>query len=298
MRVFVTGATGFIGSEIVKELLGVGHKVLGLARSDSSAKALVEAGVDVHRGDLEDLDSLRAGAKECDGVIHTGFIHDFSRFKEVCETDRAAIEAIGSALAGSDRSFITTSGTALVSQDSPATEDVMPASGAHAHPRVASEEAADAVAAMGIRVSVIRLSPSVHGNGDKGFVPMLIDIARQKGVSAYIGDGLNNWNAVHKLDAARVYRLALEKAVKGVRFHAVADEKVEFKKIAESIGKRLNIPVVSISPEEAGAHFGWFAGFAGLNCPASSKLTQAQLGWTPTHPSLLADMEHGTYFKK
>ncbi|GAB4006008.1 SDR family oxidoreductase [Spirosoma migulaei] len=294
MKVFVTGATGFVGSALVQELMGAGHQVVGLARSESAAKALIEAGADVHWGDLEDLDSLRSGATGSDGVIHAGFIHDFTRFKEVCELDRLAIEAIGEALVGSDRPFIVTSGTALVSPGRLGTEDMIPTPGAH--PRL-SEEAADAVAARGVRVSVIRLSPSVHGEGDHhGFVPMLINIAREQGVSGYIGDGLNRWNAVHRLDAVHLYRLALENAATGARFHAVAEESIAFKTIAETIGKHLNIPVVPIAPEAAAANFGWFTGFAGLDCPASSKLTQERLNWHPTQSTLLADMEQGIYF--
>lgn len=296
MRVFVTGATGFIGTAIVQELIGAGHQVLGLARSDSAANALIAAGAGVHRGDLENLDSLRSGASQADGVIHAGFIHDFARFEEVCEIDRLAIEAIGETLVGSDCPFIVTSGTALVRPGYLATEEMMPATGANAHPRL-SEVAADAVAVRGVRVSVIRLSPSVHGEGDlSGFVPILINIAREKGVSAYIGDGQNRWNAVHRLDAAHLYRLALENATTGARFHGAAEEAIAFKTIAESIGQHLNIPVVSISPEVAAAHFGFFAGFAGLDCPASSQLTQECLSWHPEQPTLLADMERGIYF--
>lgn len=216
MNVFVTGATGFVGTAIVQELIGAGHQVLGLARSDSAANALLAAGAEVQRGDLENLDSLRSGAAAADGVIHAGFIHDFARFKEVCEVDRLAIEAIGEALVGTDRPFIVTSGTALVRPGQLATEDMMPVTGANAHPRL-SEAAADVVAGKGVRVSSIRLSPSVHGVGDYGFVPMLINIAREKGVSAYIGEGLNRWNAVHRLDAAHLYRLALESAIQGAR---------------------------------------------------------------------------------
>ncbi|MFI5157770.1 MAG: SDR family oxidoreductase [Sphingobacteriales bacterium] len=297
MRVFVTGATGFIGTAIVQELIGAGHHVIGLARSDANAQALIAAGAEVHRGDIENLDSLRSGAREADGVIHAGFIHDFSRFKEVCEADRHAIKAIGEALAGSDRPFIVTSGTALVSPGKLATEDIIPHAGSSAHPRIASEEAADAVAALGVRVSVLRLSPSVHGDGDHGFIPMLIDIARKKGISAYIGDGQNRWSAIHRLDAAHLYRLALEHAVAGSRFHGVAEEGIAFKDIAEAIGKHLNIPVVSISPEEAADHFGWFAGFTSLDIPTSSKITQEKLNWHPTQTELIADMAQGSYFK-
>ncbi|MBB5635088.1 nucleoside-diphosphate-sugar epimerase [Pedobacter cryoconitis] len=295
MRVFVTGATGFIGSAIVKELIGAGHQVIGLARSDSSADALLAAGARVHRGDLEDPDSLRSGAANADGVIHAGFIHDFARFKEVCEVDRIAIETIGAVLEGSDRPFIITSGTALVSPGSLATEDIIPAPGTSVHPRL-SEQAGDALVTKGIRVSIVRLSPSVHGAGDHGFVPMLINIAREKGVSAYLGEGLNRWTAVHRLDAAVLYRLALENASPGTRFHGVAEEGILFKDIAEVIGKQLNIPVVSKSAAEAAAHFGWFINFAGLDCPASGKITRESLNWHPSHEKLLSDMEQTDYF--
>lgn len=298
MRVFVTGATGFIGSAVVQELIGAGHQVLGLARSDANARSLEAAGAEVHRGDLEDLDSLRSGAEASDGVVHTGFVHDFARFKEVCEIDRRAIEALGSALAGSDRPLIVTSGTLLVSPGQLATEDMAAAADSSSHPRIASEEAAAAAAAQGARVSVLRLSPSVHGEGDSGFVPMLINIAREKGTSAYIGEGLNRWTAVHRLDAAHLYRLALDKAATaGTRYHGAEEEGIAFKDIAEAIGRHLNIPVVSKSPEEAADHFGWFVGFAALDGPASSKLTRERLGWHPVQPSLLADLELGSYFK-
>lgn len=296
MRVFVTGATGFVGSAIVKELIAAGHQVLGFARSDLSANALLAAGAEVHRGDLTDLNSLRSGTASSDGVIHAGFIHDFARFKEVCEVDKLAIETIGAELVGSDRPFLVTSGTALVSPGSLATEDVIPVPGVSVHPRM-SEEAADAVAALGVRVSVIRLSPSVHDNGDQGFVPMLINIAREKGVSAYIGEGLNRWTAVHRLDAAHLYRLALENATPGTRFHGVAEEEISFKSIAETIGEELNIPVVSLSPTAAAEHFGWFNSFAGIDCPASSMVTQKSLNWLPKQIKLLADMKQGNYFK-
>lgn len=296
MKVFVTGATGFIGSAIVQELTGAGHQVLGLARSDVAANALIAAGAAVHRGNLEDLDSLRNGAAASDGVIHAGFIHDFTRFKEVCEVDKLAIEAIGQVLAGSDRPFIITSGTALVSPGRLATEDIMPPFNP-AWPR-ASEQAADAVAALGVRAAAVRLSPSVHGDDDKhGFIPILVNLALEKGVSAYVGEGQNRWNAVHRLDAARLFRLALENATPGARFHGSAEEGITVKTIAEAIAKQLNIQVVSVAPEQAGEHFGWFAHMAAVDCPASSKLTQELLNWHPTHSTLLADIEQGVYTK-
>ena len=297
MRVFVTGATGFIGSALVRELIDAGHQVLGLARSDASAKALEAAGAKVHRGDLEDLDSLRRGAERADGVLHTGFIHDFSRFKAVCEIDRTAIEALGEVLAGSNRPLTVTSGIAIVSPGRVATEEMAIAVGPNTPPRVASEEAADALVAKGVHVSVMRLAPSVHGDGDHGFVPMLIDIARKKGISAHIGEGLNRWTAVHKLDAARLYRLTLDNKTPGARFHGTAEEGVVFKDIATVIGRQLNIPVVSLSKEEAAEHFGWFSHFAAVDSPASSKQTQERLGWNPVNLTLLADMEQGSYFK-
>jgi len=296
MRVFLTGATGFIGSAIVQELIRAGHQVIGLARSDSGAKSLIAAGAQAHQGDLEDVDSLRSGAAASDGVIHTAFIHDFSKFQASCEADRRAIEAIGSALAGSDRPFVMTSGTALVSSGRPATEDNAPDSNPFAALRGASEELSLSLASRGVRVSVVRLPPTVHDAGDHGFVPVLIGMAREKGVSAYVGEGLNRWPAVHRLDAAHLFRLALEKAPAGTRFHGVAEEGVAFRDIAKVIGKRLNIPVVSKSIEEAANHFGWFTHFAAIDNPTSSTRTQQQLGWRPKHPALILDLDNEHYF--
>ena len=294
MQVFVTGATGWVGSAVVKELMAAGHRVLGLARSDPGADALKSTGALVHRGSLADLESLRSGARESDAVIHTAFNHDFSKFAENCAEDERAIEALGSVLEGSNRPLLVTSGVALLSPGRTATEaDAPPANSPI--PRK-SETATEALVKRGVTASSIRLAPSVHGHGDHGFVPILIGIARATGVSAYIGDGLNRWPAVHRLDAARVYRLALERGVKGERFHAVAEEGVPFLEIAEVIGRRLNIPVVSKSPAEAAKHFGWFAMFAGIDAPASSARTRAELGWKPEQPGLIADVDHPAYF--
>lgn len=292
MRVFVTGASGFIGSAIVKELLGAGHQVVGLARSDASAKALADAGAEVHPGSLEDLDSLKRGAAASDGVIHAAFIHDFSKYEAAAETDKRAIEAMGAALAGSNRPLIVTAGMLGLKGklDLVTEEDVAPAA-----PR-ASEAAAIAAAELGVKASVIRLPPSVHDKGDYGFVPMLINIARDKGMSAYVGDGSNRWPAVHRLDAAHLFRLALEKGGAGSRYNSIGDEGIPVREIAAVIGRHLSLPIVSISPEEAAGHFGWMSRFIVLNSPASSTKTREQLGWQPTHIGLLEDLDKN-YFE-
>ncbi len=292
MRVFVTGATGFVGSAVVQDLIKAGHTVLGLTRSDKGAAALLAAGAVAHRGDLEDLDSLRSGAAASDGVIHTAFNHDFSKFVENCEWDRRVIEALGDALTGSDRPLVITSGTGMGTKvpGQPSTEDHFDPN--HPNPRVASEFAAEAVAGRGIRVSVVRL-PQVHNTVKQGLVTPVIEVARQKGVSGYVGDGLNRWPAVHLLDAAPVYRLAIEKGVAGARYHAVAEEGVTARAIAEAIGRGLKIPAVSMSPEEAAGYFGWLGMFAGMDMPASSTLTQERLGWHPTQTvGMIEDLDH------
>jgi nucleoside-diphosphate-sugar epimerase len=294
MRVFVTGATGWVGSAVVKDLIAGGHQVLGLTRSEEGARALAAAGAEIHRGSLEDLDSLKSGAAQADGVIHTAFNHDFTKFAENGAAEGRAIEALGSALEGTDHPLIVTSGVGLLRPGRVATEeDTRDADS----PVPRDPEGAMAqLAARGVRATVVRLPPSVHGHGDHGFVPRLVAIAREKGASGYLGEGLNRWAAVHRLDAARVYRLALERGVEGGPFHAVAEEGVPFRDIADLIGRRLNVPVVQVSPEAAGAHFGWFAMFAGMDGQASSARTQSLLGWKPEGPRLMADLDHPAYF--
>ena len=292
MRVFVTGATGFIGAAVVQELLGAGHQVLGLSRSEKADQALAAAGAEAHRGSLDDLDSLRRGAAAAEGVIHLAFNHDFAEYVAAGETDRQAIEALGGALAGSGRPLVVTAGLAGLSLGRLGTEDDELSAG----PRV-SEQTALALTAQGVRASVVRLAPSVHDTGDHGFVPTLIGIARQTGVAAYVGEGHNRWPAVHRLDAARLFRLALERGAAGARYHGVGDEGVAMRDLAAVIGQHLGVPVGSKTAEEAAAHFGWMARFVGMDAPASNALTQQRLGWQPTQPGLLADLAQGHYFE-
>jgi nucleoside-diphosphate-sugar epimerase len=291
MRVFVTGATGFIGSAVVKELIAVGHQVIGLCRSDDKAPALAAAGAEVYRGSIADPDSLKDGAARSDGVIHLAFNHDFSRFVQNCEDDRRVIKALGSVLAGSDRPLIVTSGTPIANTvpGQPAKEDNAVV-GSDKHPRAASEEAAAAAAADGVNVSVVRL-PQVHDPVAQGLITPAIAMYREKGVCAYVGEGRNRWPSAHVLDVGRLYRLAIEKAEPNAKYHAVAEEGVPMRDIAEAIGRRLQLPAKSIAPEETQDYFGWLSMFAGLDMPASSAQTRSTLNWEPTGPGLIADLE-------
>lgn len=299
MRIFVTGASGFIGSAVVRELQEFGHDVVGLARSDESAALLSDAGAQVHRGSLDDLESLAAGAAASDGVIHLAYNHDFVDMAAAGESDLRAIQAMGETLVDTDKPLVMAAGTlSLVFGFSTplgrtGTEDDVPD---QAGPRINSERELANLALRGVRTSSVRLSPTVHGEGDHGFVPRLIDIAREKGVSAYVGDGSNRWPAVHRLDAARLFRLACETGPAGSRWHGVADEGVAFRTIAETIGRHLDLPVVSVSPEEALDHFGFLGFLVPLDNPTSSELTRERLGWRPEHVSLIADLDEGHYF--
>lgn len=292
MRIFVTGATGFIGSALVPELIQAGHQVLGMTRSEAGAQALKHAGADAHHGTLEDPASLKRGAEHADAVIHVAFDHDFSRFAENCEKDRRVICALGSVLAGSKRPLIITSGTGMGNgeQAELASEDVF--NPKHANPRIASETAGNALLEAGVNVGVMRL-PQVHNPFKQGLISPLVEIARNQGFVAYVGDGGNRWPAGHLSDVARLYRLAVEKGEPGARYHAVGEEGVSSRDIAETLGRGLGLPVRSITSSEAKAHFGWMAMFVELNMPASSALTQARLDWRPTGPTLVADLEEG-----
>jgi len=308
MRVFVTGASGWIGSAVVPELLGAGHQVVGLARSDASAEALTAAGAQVHRGTLDDLDRLRDAAGRSDGVIHLAFKHDIAfsgDFQGAADADRRAVETLGETLAGSDRPLLIASGTLGVApgqmaseQDGHGSNPAVAAWGDGPRTRWATAEYVLSLGARGVRSSVVRLPPTNHGDGDNGFMAALVGIAREKGVSGYIGDGTNRWPAVHRLDSARLFGLALEHAPAGSTLHAVADEGVPIRDMAEVIGRHLDLPAVSISPEDAGEHFAWLAGFLGADSPASSALTRELLGWQPTHPGLIADLDEGHYFQQ
>ncbi|MDQ6898916.1 MAG: SDR family oxidoreductase [Candidatus Dormibacteraeota bacterium] len=308
MRVFVTGASGWIGSALVPELIGAGHQVIGLARSDASAAALTAAGAEVQRGTLDDLNSLRGAAAAADGVIHLAFKHDIAfsgDFQGAVDADRRAVETFGEALQGSDRPFVIASGVLGLAPGRVATErdghgpdsDAAPLiSGALT--RLTTAQLTLSLASRGVRSSVVRLAPTVHGEGDHGFLAILVDIARNKGVSGYIGDGANRWPAVHRIDAAHLFRLALEEAPAGSALHGVADEGVPIRDIAGVIGRHLDLPVVAISPENAPEHFSWLAGFLGADNPASSALTRELVGWQPTHPGLIDDLDQGPYFHK
>lgn len=301
MRVFVTGATGWIGSAVVPELIGAGHQVVGLARSDVSATALAAAGAEAHRGTVDDLDSLRSGAAASDGVIHLAFQHDEAfagQFEAAADADRRAIEVLGAGLEGSGRPLVIASGLAGLRVGVVATEADVPDPASPAGHRTLSERTALGLASSGVRPSSVRLAPSVHGDGDHGFVATLVDIARDKGVSGYIGDGANHWPAVHRLDAARLFRLALETAPPASVLHGAAEQGVPLRAVAEAIGRGLDVPVASIAPEDAGGHFGWLAGFLALDVLASSAVTRDLLAWEPTHHGLIADLEQGHYFRE
>ena len=307
MQVFVTGASGWIGSAVVPELIGAGHQVTGLARSDGSADALTAAGAKVHRGTLDDLDGLRDAAATSDGVIHLAFKHDIAftgDFHGAADADRRAVETLGEALAGSDRPFVIASGTlglapgrVATEQDGHAPGTAVAALGSGPRTRWATAELALSLASRSVRSSVVRLPPTNHGEGGKGFLAALVGIARDKGVSGYIGDGTNRWPAVHRLDSAHLFRLALENAPAGSTLHAVADKGVPIRAIAEVIGRHLSLPVVSISPENAGEHFTWLAAFLAADSPASSALTRDLLGWQPVQPGLIDDLDQGHYFR-
>ena len=303
MRVFVTGASGWIGSAVVPELLGAGHRVVGLARSDASAAALAAAGAEVQRGTLDDLESLRAAAADSDGVIHLAFKHELAftgDFQGAAESDRRAIETFGEALVGSDRPFVIASGTLGAAPGRVATERDTPeltSLGSGPGARAANAQMTLSLAPRGVRSSVVRLPPTVHGDGDNGFMAFIVGIAREKGLSGYIGDGTSRWPAVHRLDAARVFRLALENAPAGSTLHAVADEGVPIRDIAELVGRHLAVPTASVAPEDAAEHFGFLAGFLGIDSPASSTLTRELLSWQPTHPGLIDDLDEDHYFR-
>jgi nucleoside-diphosphate-sugar epimerase len=297
MRVFVTGASGFIGSAVVQELLRAGHEVAGLARSDSSAEAIAAAGAEVHRGDLDDLDSLRAGAEASDGVIHLAYIHDFSKFEDNARVDQLAIETIGEVLSGSDRPLVIANGTLMLAAGGRTATEEDGGDPTLRFGRRLNEQLLLGLAGSGVRSASLRLPPTVHGAGDHGFVALIIAAAREKGVSAYVGDGSNRWPAVHRLDAASLFRLALEQAPAGTVLHGVGEEGVPIRELADVIGRHLDVPVASISAAQAAEHFGFLGAFIGADSPASSALTRARFGWQPTQPGLIDDLELGHYFE-